>query len=316
MKATICISSTLFMVFAGTLPAADSRLAGLVMPNATVIAGLNVTQAKTSPFGQYVLTMMSPHDQQLQALATLTGFDPRQDVSELLLATSGGKGPATGLVLARGTFNVGTLTAAAALAGATTEIYKDIAIVEMPKASQGAAFLDATLAILGDVASIKGAIDRQSPSAQHLGAGLIAQIGQLSGANDAWVLTTVSPASLTLPSAAPTVPGLNLPALQQIQQASAAVRFGASVTVTAQARLDTPQNATTLAGMLQLLANMAQMQAQKAPQAAALAQSLTFSADGTSVSASFSLPEAQMQQLMQSRQQEHKASKVGLKKMQ
>jgi hypothetical protein len=80
--------------------------------------------------------------------------------------------------------------------------------------------------------------------------------------------------------------------------------------------LDTPQNATTLAGMLQLLANMAQMQAQKAPQAAALAQSLTFSADGTSVSASFSLPEAQMQQLMQSRQQEHKASKVGLKKMQ
>lgn len=316
MKATICTSATLLMVFAGTLPAADSGLVNLVMPDATVIAGVNVTQAKASPFGQYVLNMMAPHDQQLQTLVTLTGFDPRKDVGELLLATSGGKGSATGLVLARGTFNVGTLTAAAALAGAATETYKDITIVEMPKASQGAAFLDPTLAVLGDVASIKGAIDRQSSSAQHLSATLVAQIAQLSVANDAWVLTTVSPAGLHLPSSAPSVPGLNLPALQQIQQASAAVKFGASVTVTAQAVLDTAQNATTLAGMLQLLVNMAQMQAQKAPDVAALAQSLSFNATGSTVSASFSLPEAQLQQLMQSGQGEHKASKVATKKMQ
>src|SRR5208283_867708 len=115
MKATLRSSATLVMVFAGTLPAADSRLVGLVMPDATVIAGVNVTQAKASPFGQYVLGLVTPHDRQLQALATLTGFDPRQDVSELLVATNTGGRAVAGLVLARGTFHVDTLTAAATL---------------------------------------------------------------------------------------------------------------------------------------------------------------------------------------------------------
>jgi hypothetical protein len=315
MKATIRSSATLVMVFAGTLPAADARLVNLVMPGATVVAGINVTQAKASPFGQYVLGLVTPHDQQLQALATLTGFDPRKDVNELLVATKGGGSP-TGLVLARGTFNLDTLTAAATLAGAVTETYHDVAILEMAGGTRGAAFLDSTLAILGDVASVKGAIDRQAPSTQHLAASVVAQINQLSGANDAWVLTTVSPSGLHLPSAAPTVRGLDLPALQQIQQAMIAVKFSTSVTVTAQAQLDTAQNATTLAGMLQLLANMAQMQAEKAPEAAALAKSLSFSANGSTVSVAFSLPEAQMQQLVQSRGHESKVGKIELKKKQ
>jgi len=304
------------MVFAGTLPAADSRLVGLVMPDATVIAGVNVTQAKASPFGQYVLTLVTPHDRQLQALATLTGFDPRQDVSELLVATNSGGRSATGLVLARGTFHVDTLTAAATLAGAATETYKDIAILEIPGGTQGVAFLDTTLAVLGDVASIKGAIDRQPAAAQHLGASVVAQIGQLSGANDAWVLANVPPAGLHLPSAAPTVRGLDLPSLQQIQQATVAVKFGASATVTAQAQLDTAQNATTLAGLLQLLANMAQMQAEKAPEAAALAKSVSATANGSTVSVTFSMPEAQIQQLVQSRQHDRQAGKIEPKRMQ
>src|SRR5208283_2720675 len=104
MKATLRSSATLVMVFAGTLPAADSHLVNLVMPDATVIADVNVAQAKTTPFGQYVLTLIAPHDQQLQAMSVLTGFDPRQDVNELLVATNGGAGSKIGIVLASGTF--------------------------------------------------------------------------------------------------------------------------------------------------------------------------------------------------------------------
>jgi hypothetical protein len=131
---------------------------------------------------------------------------------------------------------------------------------------------------------------------------VVSRIGQLSAANDAWVLTTVPPAGLHPPSAAPTVPGLNLQALQQIQQATLAVKFGAIVTVAAQAQVDTPQNATTLAGMLQLAANLAQMQAQKAPDAAAFAKSLGIAANGSSVAVTFSMPEERFRQLVQPRE--------------
>jgi hypothetical protein len=315
MMATIRTSATFLVVFAGVLPAADSGLVSLVMPDATVIAGVNVTQATTSPFGQYVLALADPSNQQLQALTALTGFDPRKDVSEFLAATNGGKGSQARLLLARGAFNVGTLTAAATMAGATSQTYKDVAILTSPKIGQGLAFLDPTLAVLGDVASIKGAIDRQAPSSQHLGAGVISQIGQLSAANDAWVLTTVPPASLHAPAATPNINGLNLSALQQVQQATAGVKFGVNVTVTAQAQMDTVQNATALAGMIQFLANMAQMQAQKAPEAAALAKAVGATANGSTVSVTFSLPEEQVQQLLQPRQSGPRSGKTEPKKM-
>jgi hypothetical protein len=302
MKATICTTATLVMVFTGTLSAADSRLVNLVMPDATVIAGVNVAQAKATPFGQYVLTLIAPHDQQLQNVAVLTGFDPRQDVNELLVATNGGSGSKMGIVLARGTFNVSAISAAASLAGAKSESYNGVNILENPKDPSGVAFLDSSLAVVGDLASVKGAIDRQSSSGSHLSSALVSQINQLSGVSDAWVLTTVPLATLHPPANAPEVKGLNLQALQQIQQASAGVKFGASVVVTAQAQLDTAQNATALAGLVQFLANMAQMQAQKAPEAAALAKSLVATATGTTLNLSFSMAESQIQQLVQSKQ--------------
>ncbi len=265
------------------------------MPGATVIADVNVAQAKASPFGQYVLTLIAPHDPQLDQIAALTGFDPRRDVTELLVATGGGSG--TGLILATGVFPADTVIAAAKVAGAATETYQNVVILETPQAAQGVAFLNSSVALAGDVASVKGAIDRQSPGAQHLPAAVASQIAQLSAADDAWVLTTVPLAGLHLPSGAPTVPGLNVQALQQIQRANVGVKFGADATVTAQAQMDTAQNASTLAGVLQLAANMAQLQAQKNPEAAALAKSLVIVANGTTVSVTVTIPEAQLQKL-------------------
>jgi hypothetical protein len=315
MNRTLRNAVPLAMLFAAVLPAADPQLVSLVMPDAAVIAGVNVTQAKASPFGQYVMTLIAPHSQELQALVAVTGFDPRQDVSELLAASNGGAGSAAGLALARGTFAIETITAAAKQAGAATETYQNIAILKAPNGIQALAFLDSTLAVFGDLASVKAAIDRQSPDAQHLSAAVVARIGQLSGSGDAWVLSTVPLAGLHPPSAAPTVPGLNLEALQQIQQSSLAVKFGDNVTVTAQALLDTPQNATTLAGLLQMLANMAQLQAQKSPDVAALAKSLSIAASGSTVTVAFSIPEAQLQQLAQPQQRSGNAGAIQLKKL-
>jgi len=269
-----------------------------------VMAGVNVTQAKTSPFGQYVLSQMQTGDTKMQELTTLTGFDPRQDVNELLLASNltqnAGKGQNTGLALATGTFNTATIMAFATQQGAVSETYKNVTILEDPKQTHGVAFLSGSLVAAGDIGSVKAAIDRQA-SPSILPAGLAVQVKQLSETEDAWALTTVPPSSLKPPSTAPAVPGVGngaQNALGTIQSASGGVKFGSNVVLTVQAQTDTAQNATTVAGMLQFLANMAQLQTAKNPQAAALAQAVTVSASGSTVSITLTLPEDQFQQLV------------------
>ena len=48
------LATALFLTVS-TLSAADPSLVNLVMPDAKVLAGMDVERAKTSPFGQYVL---------------------------------------------------------------------------------------------------------------------------------------------------------------------------------------------------------------------------------------------------------------------
>jgi hypothetical protein len=312
MKAQMITAATLLTVFCGTLPAVDTRLLNLVMPDAKVFAGVNVAQAKTSPFGQYVLAQMQAQAAGLNELATITGFDPRQDVNEIFAASSANPNNKGGLALATGTFNVATITNFALQQKATTETYKGVTIIEDPKMTHGVAFLNANVAVAGDIADVKGAIDRQS-SATALPPTVAAMIGQLSTSEDAWVLSTVPPSSLHAPASAPAIPGFGAGAangtqnvLATIQQGSAGVRFGTMVAFTAQLQADTAQNATSVAAVLQFLANMAQMQMQQNSQAAALAQSLSITATGTTVNIAASIPSDQFQQFLQ---QGHRAAR-------
>jgi len=70
---------------------------------------------------------------------------------------------------------------------------------------------------------------------------------------------------------------------------------------TVQATADNAQDATTLAQTLQLLVNIAQMQTgtNSNPNVTALLQGLSISAKGTALNITVSLPEAQLQQLVQ-----------------
>jgi hypothetical protein len=299
MKAQIFATATLFAVFSGALPAADPRLLNLVMPDATVLAGVNVDQAKTSPFGQYVLTTLLPSQaQQVQQIVALTGFDARQDLHELLFASTGAPGNKAGLALALGAFDLAKIAAAAQSTGAGVETYGGVAIVEDPQRQNGFAFLDSTLVVAGDLANVKAAIDRRA-GGPSIPAALAAQVNQLSSTQDAWAISTVPPATLKSPAAAQQALGAGLQnALQMIQSAGGGVKFGAIVVVTGQAQAATPQDASTLGGVLQLFVSMAQLQAAKHPEAAALAQSLVVTTQGSTVRISLSVPEDQLQQLV------------------
>jgi hypothetical protein len=299
MKAQILTTTTLIAVLAGALPAADPRLVNLVMPDATVLLDVNVNQAKASPFGQYVLTtVLQSQAPKLQQLAALTGFDPRQDVDELLVASNSAPGSKAGLALVLGTFDPAKIAAVAQLAGAGVETYDGVSIFEDPKQQNGLAFPDSTLAVAGDLASVKAAIDRRNEG-PTISAALLAQVNQLSATEDAWAITTVPASTLRPPAAAPPAGGVNIQnALQQVQSASGGVKFGTMVVVTAQAQTATAQDATSLGDVLKLLVSMAQLQASQHPAAATLAQSLVVSTQGSTVKITLSVPEAQIQQLL------------------
>ena len=299
MKAQI-LTATLLTAFSGVLPAADPTLLNLVMPDAKVLAGVNVEQAKGTQFGQYVLNELQSHDAEMQKLVTLTGFDPRRDVRELLVASDGAPGSKSGLALAKGTFDVAKITAAATLSGVTSEVYGGVTILEEPKKQvAGIAFLDANTVVAGDIASVKGAIDRLK-TPQPLPAAVAVKVNTWSTSEDAWGITTVPPSSLA-PAAkagAQNNPMANVG--QNVQAAAGGVKFGAQVVFSGQAQCDTAQNATTLGDMVKLLINMAQMQAGQDATAAALIKSVTVTANGNLVNVSASLPEDVFQGLLQS----------------
>jgi len=307
MNARTLTTATLFTAFAGVLTAsaADSQLLSMVMPDAKVVAGVNVDSAKASPFGLYILTQMQSNNTDLQQLITLTGFDPTRDVHEVLAATAAtpGSKTITGLVLARGNFDIGMITAAATLKGALTEAYNGASILEDPKQMVGIAFLNSTLVAAGDLASVKAAIDRPS-TGQTLPSGVLSQVNQWSGSQDAWIVTTVPLSAMTAGMTGGAATGNSMPnpmagVAQQIQQMAGGVKFGNSVVGTAAIQADNAADATQLANTMQFLVNLLQMQAQKDQQMANLAQAITIGAQGTTVNLSVTLPSAQFQQLFQ-----------------
>jgi hypothetical protein len=307
MNARTFTTATLLTAFAGVLPAfpADSQLLSLVMPDAKVLAGVNVDSAKASPFGMYVLTQIQSNSTALQQLIALTGFDPTRDVDQVLAATDATPGSTTptGLLLARGTFDP-TIATLATAKGAVTEVYNGATIIEDPQKLAGIAFLSSTLAVAGDIGSVKAAIDR-SGSSPSLPSAVLAQVNQWSASEDAWIITTVPLASLAPSGAASGAPAGTAPSspmagvLQQVQQIAGGVKFGNSVVGTAVIKADNAADATQLANTMQFLVNLAQMQSQNNAQMTNLAQGFSVNAQGTAVNVTVTLPAAQFQQLFQ-----------------
>src|SRR5713226_10217729 len=152
MKLPAVCALSLCFLFAGLLPAADQQLVGMLMPDAKVIAGVNVEQARNSPFGQFLLSHVQNGDTAFAKLTATTGFDPRRDLSEVLMATLGQPGQ-QGLVLARGTFNSEQVLNAATAAGHTVEAYNGVSILtgKDEKLTHALAFLGDSVAIAGDL---------------------------------------------------------------------------------------------------------------------------------------------------------------------
>lgn len=234
--------------------AADPKLLGLLMPDAQMIAGVHLGQAKASPFGQFVLSQTGPAAE-LDKLKAATGFDPRTDMTEMV---AGSALTGAGLVAGHGSFQAARLTAFATTSGAKTENYRGITLVSSGELA--VAFLDGTTVILGPPAVAKGAIDRwlSGPSSSALAA----KAAQVSSSSHAWAVAAGF-ASL-LGSGAPNTPEAQMAqnVASKISQVSAGMNFADTITMRADAQATSSQDAQALADVLRFVVAMS---ADKAP---------------------------------------------------
>ncbi len=292
-------------LFAGVMSAANSELVNLLMPNAAVVAGVNVGRAKSTQFGQFVLAQVAA-DHKDDPMIAKAGFNPATDLNEVLAGTSGLPGVQS-LILASGTFYPQLVSAAAQAAGATVADYKGVPIFTVGKRAASLAFLGTSIAIIGDLVSVQGAIDRRTATSPAINSSLASQIQQLSESMDAWAISTVPVskfANLNLPDQQLNAL-LNSGLLQSIQQTSGGVSLGSSIQLSAQAVTNSSQNATALADVVRFLANMLQADAPSSASAviASLVQTLTVQTDGNTVNITASIPESQIESLVRAEHQ-------------
>ena len=289
--------------------AADPGLLGLVMPNAKVVAGIQVDQAKLSPFGRYVLSHMQPDDAAFQKFVKDTNFDPRRDLTEVVMASSADSNIANHwVVLARGTFDAKAIVNAARLNGGTITQFRGIEILSSSAASKEAGdsvigFLDHTSAAMGDPDSVKAVIDRykSSPSAQ---AALLGKVKDVSGKYDFW-FTTLAPISefagvMPDPGLGKALQG-NL--FQSIQQATGGLKFGPNVLFSMEAVARSDKDASALVDVVRFVSEMIQSNRGKngAPsEVSTLVDNLNINSAGNVMTMSLTVPEPQLERLLES----------------
>jgi hypothetical protein len=209
------------------------------------------------------------------------------------------QGSKTVLVLARGNFDVAKITAA--LKGQQAQTY-DGATLILPtnaKDNGAVAFLNGSIAIAGDAASVKSALDRQN-TANSIDATLAAKAQSLSAAEDAWSVSIVSLGSLLPASAAANALSNQITGiLKDVQSSSGGVKFNdQTFNITGQAIADTPQNAGALGDVIRLIVALVNTNAGANAQAAAAAQllqSLQITTDGNVVNLALAFSESQLE---------------------
>jgi hypothetical protein len=301
--------ATFLLASALLAPAADQGLLRLAMPDARVVAGINVAQSLSSPLGQFILTKAPESGRGLNDLVLATGFDPRQNLQEVLFASPGGNRDASKLIIARGTFDIARITGLVKTTGAIVNNFQGVDVISAPphpeNSSQGQpgalAFLDPTLAVAGDPDSVRDAISRRN-SAAGLNPDLVQRIAELSASQDAWFVSLVPAAELAgrLPQAAGTTGALPQNTLRAISQASGGVKLGDPVSAMLQVVAGTVQDASSLADVIRFLTGMLQMG--KSDAQAPLRQimsGLDVKPSGTAVNVSLAVPLQQLEALIQ-----------------
>lgn len=150
----------------------DPALARMIPPDAVMLAGVRMDQIRTTPL--YQKLMAQKRLAQLDQFAEETGFDPRKDVRELLVASNG----KDTVVMARGTFQI------RGFEGVKQTSYRGYTL--FAKEEAGVALIDGATAVAGKLGGVRAALDQYKSGNRNAPAVLLARVQEIPPQNQAW----------------------------------------------------------------------------------------------------------------------------------
>ena len=316
------LQSTLFSLIlsASAVFSADSALLNLVMPEARMVAGMDVERARDSFLGRKLMEQLDTKDAEFGKFVAMTGFDPRRDLREVIIATpdANTKNPPA-LILVRGVFDTGRINGFLKVAGVAA--MENLGGVDFytkanSKEDMGFAIIDGTLALAGPKEVVRAALKRRAEAGSALTAATYSKVQSLSRTNDIWAVTSIPVAELSN-----AMPGGNQgpggmmggDAFKGIEQAAMGVRFGAEfMELTAETISKTEKDATSIADVVRFLSTMVQMNRER-PEVKAFATALDamkLTTDAKTTTLTISLPMAEMEQMFKARAKSAPAKKI------
>jgi hypothetical protein len=300
---------------------ADTALLNLIMPEARMVAGMDVERARDSYLGRKLLEQMDmTKDAEFAKFVAMTGFDPRRDLREVMIAAPDADTKnAPALILVRGVFDTGRINGfmkVAGIAPAETLGGVDFYMKADGKQDMGFAVIDGSLALAGNKEAVRAALKRRAGAGSALAAATFAKVQSLSRTNDIWAVTSIPVAELS-----GAMPGGNAgpagmmggDAFKGIEHAAMGIRFGAEfMDLTAETVSKTEKDATSIADVVRFLSTMIQMNREKPevkPFASAL-DAMKLTTDARTTTLTISLPMAEMEKMFKANVKTGPAKKI------
>ena len=281
----------LLLVTAGWACAADPGLVELIMPDAHLVIGMDFARIRTSAVGEMFRTGLQAGMQQagagaeLQGVFAQLGFNPFDEIQELVVATTGaGKNPPT-LVAMRGSARLRQLMES-----------------QVMRSRPGAPGLTSIGDILvgGDEAQVRAAKVRHGRGASLHGA-MAKRIAEMSANYDVWVISNIPVSTLAQNMKDAKGPALgNMQALQSIEQFSAGIGMRNDFVLQIEAVTHDAKSAGALGDSVQMLLAMAQQGAAgKDPSAEDALKRVEFGVQGKVVRLGIKVPAEEMKKQME-----------------
>lgn len=292
--------TTACFLFCAAAVAADPALLRLVPADPQMVAGLDVERARLSPFGQRILAEMKDEDEQFRKLVESTGFDPRRDLREIVVASVKGASASEGVVLVRGVFDGARIGRFLEEEGGRKEVYRGVEIWQAKGKDPSAvfAFVNSALALFGQSSRVRDAIDRHQAGGADIAGPLAARVRDWSSRNDAWFVSGVALSEMGRGPGGLVPGGLNL---ESIREASAGVRFGSVVELTGELTMRSAQDATALADVVRFVVSMLRANAAQPglDELSKIVDSLQLATSGELMNFSLSITEVQLEKLLE-----------------
>ena len=281
----------------GVAGAADPAMLELIMPDARVVMEVNLDHIVASPLGQAMspqmkadlLSLRTSAQDSLPGLGTLDWSRYAREVVFAAGAPDGPGKPLPSLIIVRGLLDPALIESLNTFSGVKSS-YLGIPILSSANGNSAVAFLDGSIAVIGQSSDVKAAIRRRgqnTPPSPVLAEGLARYEGQC----DAWL---VSAGSLAAPAKTPIA---SLKWLERLDSFTGGVRFGPDFELSAEMRARNEKDVAGMAGELRWFAGVVQTQ----EKTALSLEDMNFQVEGTRLSLSLQVPEQEIRAALQQR---------------